>query len=139
MTLDDLLEIVKNEDKKALTRISGIGPITADWIIDGFGSSDVRKTLDFLQEQLHVEHINQENPFFTVVFSSFGANDERKEKVRKMIAEQKGKEVKDITKTTDFLVVPNHDVQSRKVTYAKLHQIPIFTAEEFVQKTIPLQ
>ena len=137
MDMDDLMQIVEDENTKALTKIPGIGEKTADWIIDGLNRKQIRKTLEFLQDHLTIKHVDRENPAYTIVFTSFGVNDERKEMVRNIVKSQGGVEEDKINKHTSFLIVPNHDIQSRKTEYAKIHKIPIFTAEEFVQRIIP--
>ena len=139
MDMEDLLNAVEKEDSSKLLKISGIGPSLANQIISGLGDKETRKTLDYLLKNLTIEHMDKENPFFTVVFSSFGVGDPRKERAREVIREQKGEVVEHINRKVDYLIVPNHEVQSRKVEYAKIHQIPIMTVEEFVQRTIPLQ
>ena len=137
MDMDDLMHIVEEEEPKPLTKIPGIGDKTADWIIDGLNRKQIRKTLDFLRDHLTVTHVDKDNPAYTIVFTSFGVNDERKDMVRKIVKSQGGVEEDKINKHTTFLIVPSHDIQSRKTEYAKIHGIPVFTAEEFVQRIIP--
>lgn len=139
MDMDELMDIVERGETKKLLAISGIGPSLVKQILIGLKDEETKRTMKYLLKHLNVEHLNKENPFFTVVFSSFGVGDPRKERAREVVREQKGEVVEHINRNVDYLIVPTHEVQSRKVEYAKIHQIPIMTVEEFVQRTIPLQ
>ena len=61
----------------------------------------------------------------------------RKEKVKEIVKELDGAIRDTISSSTNFLVVPDKSINSRKVLYAKNHMIPIYTAEEFVQRIKP--
>ena len=137
ITLDELLEAVDNEEKKVLLKIHGIGKSTVDILFDAFSKKKTRKLLEFLRETLTVEESPKEHPFCRIVFTSFGQHDERKKKVREILKLHHGIEDENISLKTDYLIVPDRAVNSRAVKYAKEHQIPIFTADEFIQRVIP--
>ena len=137
LTVEELLDAVDNEDYGPLKSISGIGETTARWIVEGLKDKDVRKTLEYLQKHLKVERFTNTAPKFELVFSSFGKEDPRKEKVKEIVKELDGAIRDTISSSTNFLVVPDKSINSRKVLYAKNHRIPIYTAEEFVQRIKP--
>ena len=137
LTVEELLDAVDNEDYAPLKSISGIGETTARWIVEGLKDKDVRKTLEYLQKHLKVERCTNTAPKFELVFSSFGKEDPRKEKVKEIVKELNGAIRDTISSSTNFLVVPDKAINSRKVLYAKNHLIPIYTAEEFVQRIKP--
>lgn len=137
LSSDDLLDIVDNEDYDSLKEIPGIGEKTAQWIIEGLQDNDTRKILKFLMKKLNVNRYTEEHPRFELVFSSFGANDERKEKVTELVRSQGGRVRDSINGRTNYLIVPNKTINSTKVVYAKNHRIPIYTAEEFIQRFTP--
>lgn len=134
ITEDDLLDAVDNEDYDALKKISGIGEMTAHWIIDGLQEKSNKETLKFLKKTYTVRHYTKIQPKFELVFSSFGANDERKKTVAELVESTGGAVRNSISGRTNFLVVPTHSINSTKAVYAKNHKIPIYTAEEFIQR-----
>ena len=81
-----------------------------------------------------VRHYTKIQPKFELVFSSFGANDERKKTVTELVESTGGAVRNSISGRTNFLVVPTHNINSTKAVYAKNHKIPIYTAEEFIQR-----
>lgn len=137
LTIEELLDAVDNEDYKTLKGISGIGEVTAKWIIAGLTDKDVRKTLDFLLDHLKVERFTNTAPKFELVFSSFGKSDPRKEKITELVKELGGVVKDTISGSTNVLVIPDKTVLSRKVQYAKNHNIPMYTAEKFIQHIRP--
>lgn len=138
MTGDDLMHAIRNDDVGKIISVKGIGTKTYKRLLKELSKKENQELLDYLYDTLNVHIMNPEKPFFTVVFSSFGKGDVRKEKVLEMVKRQNGMEVPTISKNVDFLVVPDRGIDSNKVKYAKEHNIPIYTADDFIQKTIPM-
>lgn len=137
ITVDDLMDIIDNDDYEELKKVSGIGEKTAKWIIDGLKEKETKKTLKFLQKHLTVERYTEFQPKFELVFSSFGKNDERKIEITRLVTESGGVVRDSISGRTNFLVVPTKMVNSTKMQYARNHKIPVYTAEEFIQRYKP--
>lgn len=137
LSLDEFIDAIDNDDRSHISKIHGIGAKTTESIFTSFSKKKVRKLLDFLWETLTVEESPKEHPFCRIVFTSFGKNDERKEKVREILKLHHGIEDENISLKTDYLIIPDRLVNSRAVKYAKEHNIPTFTADEFIQRVIP--
>ena len=134
LSYEDLMDAVDNEDYDTLKKISGIGEMTAHWIISGLQDRTNKDNLKFLRKTFKVRHYTSVQPKFELVFSSFGANDERKRKVTELVESTGGAVRNNISGRTNFLIVPTHNINSTKAVYAKNHKIPIYTAEEFIQR-----
>ena len=133
MDLEELLDVVKNKDMVSLTRLPGIGKVKAEWILEGFSDKSTLKLLEYLNKHLHVVPVRKEKPKFTVVFTSFQSTDPRKDRITKLVDHHGGLVEERITKDTDFLIVPEKGVGTKKEIFAKDHKIPICTPDQFIE------
>ena len=133
MDLEELLDVVKNKDLVSLTRLPGIGKVKAEWILEGFSDKSTLKLLEYLNKHLNVVPVRREKPKFTVVFSAFQSTDPRKDRITKLVDHHGGLVEERINKDTDFLIVPEKGVGTKKESFAKDHKIPICTPDQFIE------
>jgi len=112
--------------------IDGIGDITSKNIVDGL--KEGYSTFTLLKEYgMEWEEVESGSEFFGKILTLTGtAPLKRDDLVR--ILENKGCQVKNITKKTDFLVTNDVDSNSSKTTKAKKYGIPLMTYDELIEK-----
>ena len=122
-TLDDLLDISKENDWESLVFVEGIGEKKAKKIIIGIESN--RHLIKSLRKELNVTHKNKTIPNFSVCFTKV-----RNEELEKFIESIGGEIVDNVGKSTDILVVPKYGIQSSKVSKAEKYNIPIIPIDD---------
>ena len=77
-SMSKLLELADNKDEQSLSTIKGIGPITANLIIDGLNSPTTRKLIDELREAgLRMEDEKKDNSDLEQIFRLVAALSDR--------------------------------------------------------------
>lgn len=128
-TVDELLDIAKDENVHKLCTLDGIKEATAYKVIDGIQHS--MKLIKFLLKELDVESANAEPPKFTVCFTKI-----RDEALEDLIESLGGAIDDALTKSTTALIVPSFDTQSTKVDKARkygIQVVPYSQAEEWIK------
>ena len=133
--LTDFINLIKSKNWKLLSSklisIKGMGPEKAQIIIDYF--SDLRKKIEvdkILKEVTLLESYNSKQSKGRIVFTGCRPNDSLTNFI-----ESKGYEVSDSwSNSAKYLVVPNSDYTSSKVSKANSLSIPIITINEIEEK-----
>ena len=138
-SMDKLLGIADRKDEEALSTIKGIGPITANLIIDGLNSPNTRKLIDELREAgLRMEDEKQapsdlEQIFqgqswcVTGTFVNFNPRGKAMDEIRK----RGGTEVSGVSRKTTCLLAGSG--AGSKLDKAKEFGVRIVTEEEFLK------
>ena len=131
----DLLDYALSEDMEVFLSIPGIQEITARKIIDGIKENE--KMIDQLSDYLDIiPYKSTSNAKFTVAFTKVRDHD-----LEKYIEDLGGITSDDVTKNTNFLVVPNASVNSSKTKKAAQYNIPIIeigAAKKFLSTYVNL-
>ena len=135
-TMDELLDIVHRNQVSKLCEIPGIKDKKAQKIIDGI--HEKRKTIDTLQKLLTITHPSIEETMgrFSVVFTKV-----RDPELEEWITKNGGEVSDTLKKTTTYLIVPNEDVTSSKVSNAKKYGVKIVPIDKVmvtIQKDYPM-
>lgn len=119
-TVDDVMQMAKDNQITALTLADGIGEMKAEAILTGIQEN--KKLLDFLMNEVGVVQTNGvETPaLFKVCFTKV-----RNSELEEWIAAHGGKTVDRVTSGTDFVVVPQIGVSSKKTNDAYDKGVPV--------------
>jgi len=123
-TLEELFEIKDPE-------VLGLGPITSKAVIDNIGKYKplydflIKQGMKFIEEDLSLKTLKG------MKFALTGAGPLKRKEYEKM-AEEKGAEVKGISKDTNYLVTDDVSSNSDKIKAAKKYGTQIITYDEFM-------
>lgn len=123
--IDELLEFAKEKDYIPLEIVNGISKKKSVSIID-----DLNKNLKVINKFLDNISFNEDviKPCsFVVVWHLI-----RSDKVNEIIERKNGKVEKDVTKRTDYLILPSKDINDKKVEKAKKYGVKILTVHEAI-------
>lgn len=124
-TIDELLDIVREEDYDALTEVKGIGQKKAKEIVKGI--NQYMKEIRFLLKELDV--YREGDARFTVCFTKV-----RDKEMEELIKSLGGKVVNNVTENTTYLVVPEKGVTSNKTTEATNKLVPIIPIDKLAEE-----
>ena len=119
-TIEDLMQMAKDDQVAALTIANGIGNSKAEAIL--MGVRENRKLLEFLMDKVGVVQTTgmETKSMFNVCFTKI-----RNTELEEWIAEHGGKTVDRVTFDTDFVVIPQEGVTSKKTADANDKGVPI--------------
>lgn len=127
-SIEELLDIAKNNEINKLVEIDSIGEITAKNIIDGLNKN--KKLIKFLLDELTIESTDDSNLSiiapFRVCFTKV-----RDKKLEELVEELGGEVVDGISKSTTFLVVPDEKTKSSKVDKAIKYGTKVVPIDKF--------
>lgn len=138
-SMDKLLEIADRHDEERLSTIKGIGPITANLIIDGLNSETTRKLIDELrkaglrmedekQAPSELEQIFQGQSWcVTGTFENFNPRSKAMDEIKK----RGGTEVSGVSKKTSCLLAGSG--AGSKLDKAREFGVRIVTEDEFLK------
>ena len=138
-SMDKLMDIADRNDTEALSAIKGIGPKTAEIIIDGLKSDTVRKLIEDLRKAgLHMEDEKKEGPVLEQLFQgqswcvtgSF-VNFNPRTKAMEEIKRRGGTEVSGVSRKTTCLLAGSG--AGSKLDKAKEFGVRIVTEDEFMK------
>ena len=137
--MDKLLDIADRKDEEALSTIKGIGPITANLIIDGLNSPNTRKLIDELREAgLRMEDEKQAPSDLEQIFQGQSwcvtgtfVNFNPRGKAMDEIKKRGGTEVSGVSRKTTCLLAGSG--AGSKLDKAKEFGVRIVTEEEFLK------
>ena len=138
-SMDKLLGIADRKDEEALSTIKGIGPITANLIIDGLNSPNTRKLIDELREAgLRMEDEKQAPSDLEQIFQGQSwcvtgtfVNFNPRGKAMDEIKKRGGTEVSGVSRKTTCLLAGSG--AGSKLDKAKEFGVRIVTEEEFLK------
>lgn len=137
-SMSKLLEVADKKDEQSLSTIKGIGPITANLIIDGLNSPTTRKLIDELREAgLQMEDEKKDNSNLeqifqgqswcvTGTFESFNPRSKAMDEIKK----RGGTEVSGVSKKTSCLLAGSG--AGSKLDKAREFGVRIVTEQEFL-------
>ena len=136
--MDKLLDIADRKDEEALSTIKGIGPITANLIIDGLNSPNTRKLIDELREAgLRMEDEKQAPSDLEQIFQGQSwcvtgtfVNFNPRCKAMDEIKKRGGTEVSGVSRKTTCLLAGSG--AGSKLDKAKEFGVRIVTEDEFL-------
>ena len=138
-SMDSLLQVADNRDIDSLSSIKGIGPITANLIIDGLNSKETRRLIGELKEAgLRMEDEKQapsdlqqifagQSWCVTGTFENFNPRSKAMEEIKK----RGGTEVSGVSKKTSCLLAGSG--AGSKLDKAREFGVRIVTEEEFLK------
>ena len=132
-TIDEVMDFADADLLVPLTCINGIKDAKAKIVLNGIREN--RSLLLFLMDELEIVSAKESKAYqcrFKACFTKI-----RSESVTKKIEDLKGQVVDNVTKDTDFLIVPSINTESSSVTKAKKYGIPIVpidTIDEYLKK-----
>ncbi|MBQ2528508.1 MAG: NAD-dependent DNA ligase LigA, partial [Spirochaetales bacterium] len=138
-SMSKLLELADNKDEQSLSTIKGIGPITANLIIDGLNSPTTRKLIDELREAgLRMEDEKKDNSDLeqifrgqswcvTGTFENFNPRSKAMEEIKK----RGGTEVSGVSRKTSCLLAGSG--AGSKLDKAREFGVRIVTEQEFLK------
>ena len=138
-SMDKLIELADKNDIEALSAIKGIGPKTAEIIIDGLKSDTVRKLIEDLRKAgLHMEDEKEEGPVLEQIFQgqswcvtgSF-ENFNPRTKAMDEIKRRGGTEVSGVSRKTTCLLAGSG--AGSKLDKAREFGVRIVTEDEFMK------
>lgn len=138
-SMDKLMDLAERNDTEALSAIKGIGPKTAEIIIDGLKSDTVRKLIEDLRKAgLHMEDEKEEGPVLEQIFQgqswcvtgSF-VNFNPRTKAMEEIKRRGGTEVSGVSRKTTCLLAGSG--AGSKLDKAKEFGVRIVTEDEFMK------
>lgn len=138
-SMDKLLDVADRNDIEALSAIKGIGPKTAETIIDGLKSETVRKLIEDLRSAgLHMEDEKEEGPVLEQIFQgqswcvtgSFEHFNPRT-KAMEEIKRRGGTEVSGVSRKTTCLLAGSG--AGSKLDKAKEFGVRIVSEDEFLR------
>ena len=138
-SMDKLLDVADNKDEERLSTIKGIGPITANLIIDGLNSQTTRKLIDELREAgLRMEDEKKDNSGLEQVFRGQSwcvtgtfENFNPRSKAMDEIKKRGGTEVSGVSKKTSCLLAGSG--AGSKLDKAREFGVRIVTEQEFLK------
>lgn len=133
-TLDDLMQFADTGFYQPLTDANGIGDKKAKLVVQGVQKN--RSLINFLMDELHIisgrnTHMYQTR--FKACFTKI-----RSKEITSLIESKGGTVVDNLTKDTDFLIVPSINTSSTTVEKAIRYEIPIIPiddVEKYILKT----
>ena len=138
-SMDKLIELADKNDIEALSAIKGIGPKTAEIIIDGLKSDTVRKLIEDLRKAgLHMEDEEEDGPVLEQIFQgqswcvtgSF-ENFNPRTKAMDEIKRRGGTEVSGVSRKTTCLLAGSG--AGSKLDKAREFGVRIVTEDEFMK------
>lgn len=134
-TVDDLLQMAENDQIAALTIANGIGSSKAEAIL--LGVRENKKLLNFLMDEVGIVQTTgiESKSLFNVCFTKV-----RSQELEEWILDHGGRVVDRVTFDTDFVVVPQVGVTSKKTEDATAKGVSIVAIDELkseVQKKYP--
>ena len=138
-SMDKLIELADKNDIEALSAIKGIGPKTAEIIIDGLKSDTVRKLIEDLRKAgLHMEDEKEDGPVLEQIFQgqswcvtgSF-ENFNPRTKAMDEIKRRGGTEVSGVSRKTTCLLAGSG--AGSKLDKAREFGVRIVTEDEFMK------
>ena len=138
-SMDKLIELADKNDIEALSAIKGIGPKTAEIIIDGLKSDTVRKLIEDLRKVgLHMEDEEEDGPVLEQIFQgqswcvtgSF-ENFNPRTKAMDEIKRRGGAEVSGVSRKTTCLLAGSG--AGSKLDKAREFGVRIVTEDEFMK------
>ena len=138
-SMDKLIELADKNDIEALSAIKGIGPKTAEIIIDGLKSDTVRKLIEDLRKAgLHMEEEKEDGPVLEQIFQgqswcvtgSF-ENFNPRTKAMDEIKRRGGTEVSGVSRKTTCLLAGSG--AGSKLDKAREFGVRIVTEDEFMK------
>ena len=137
-SMSKLLEIADNKDEQCLSTIKGIGPITANLIIDGLNSPTTRKLIDELREAgLRMEEEKKDNSNLEQIFQGQSwcvtgtfENFNPRSKAMDEIKKRGGTEVSGVSRKTSCLLAGSG--AGSKLDKAREFGVRIVTEQEFL-------
>lgn len=138
-SMDKLLDIADRKDEESLSTIKGIGPITANLIIDGLNSPNTRRLIDELREAgLRMEDEKQEPSDLEQIFQGQSwcvtgtfENFNPRSKAMDEIKKRGGTEVSGVSKKTSCLLAGSG--AGSKLDKAREFGVRIVTEDEFLK------
>ena len=138
-SMDKLIELADKNDIEALSAIKGIGPKTAEIIIDGLKSDTVRKLIEDLRKAgLHMEDEKEDGPVLEQIFQgqswcvtgSF-ENFNPRTKAMDEIKRRGGTEVSGVSRKTTCLLAGSG--AGSKLDKAREFGVRVVTEDEFMK------
>ena len=138
-SMDKLIDLADRNDTEALSAIKGIGPKTAEIIIDGLKSETVRKLIEDLRKAgLHMEDEKEEGPVLEQIFEgqswcvtgSF-VNFNPRTKAMEEIKRRGGTEVSGVSRKTTCLLAGSG--AGSKLDKAREFGVRVVTEDEFMK------
>ena len=138
-SMDKLIDLADRNDTEALSAIKGIGPKTAEIIIDGLKSETVRKLIEDLRKAgLHMEDEKEEGPVLEQIFQgqswcvtgSF-VNFNPRTKAMEEIKRRGGTEVSGVSRKTTCLLAGSG--AGSKLDKAREFGVRVVTEDEFMK------
>lgn len=138
-SMDALLDLADKSNAQALSSIKGLGEVTANLIIDGLNSTEIRKLIAELRAAgLQMQDAKQEGPVLNQIFQgqswcvtgSF-VNFNPRSKAMDEIKKRGGTEVSGVSKKTTCLLAGTG--AGSKLDKAKQFGVRIVTEDEFVK------
>ena len=137
-SMSKLLEVADKKDEQSLSTIKGIGPITANLIIDGLNSPTTRKLIDELREAgLQMEDEKKDNSNLEQIFQGQSwcvtgtfENFNPRSKAMDEIKKRGGTEVSGVSKKTSCLLAGSG--AGSKLDKAREFGVRIVTEQEFL-------
>ena len=138
-SMDKLLDIADRKDEEALSSVKGIGPITANLIIDGLNSPNTRKLIEELREAgLRMEDEKQAPSDLEQIFQGQSwcvtgtfVNFNPRGKAMDEIKKRGGTEVSGVSRKTTCLLAGSG--AGSKLDKAKEFGVRIVTEDEFLK------
>ena len=137
-SMSKLLEVADKKDEQSLSTIKGIGPITANLIIDGLNSQTTRKLIDELREAgLQMEDEKKDNSNLEQIFQGQSwcvtgtfENFNPRSKAMDEIKKRGGTEVSGVSRKTSCLLAGSG--AGSKLDKAREFGVRIVTEQEFL-------
>ena len=137
-SMSKLLEVADKKDEQTLSTIKGIGPITANLIIDGLNSPTTRKLIDELREAgLQMEDEKKDNSNLEQIFQGQSwcvtgtfENFNPRSKAMDEIKKRGGTEVSGVSRKTSCLLAGSG--AGSKLDKAREFGVRIVTEQEFL-------
>ncbi|MBQ7644211.1 MAG: NAD-dependent DNA ligase LigA [Spirochaetales bacterium] len=138
-SMSKLLEVADKKDEQSLSTIKGIGPITANLIIDGLNSPTTRKLIDELREAgLRMEDEKKDNSNLEQIFQGQSwcvtgtfENFNPRSKAMEEIKKRGGTEVSGVSRKTSCLLAGSG--AGSKLDKAREFGVRIVTEQEFLK------
>ena len=125
ITYDQLIELAENKNYTAFSSMPGVKDIIARKIVDGI--CDNIPLIEQLEKDMVLLEQSKEEPKFYCVFTKI-----RSKELEEYIQSIGGRIQDNVTKITDFVIVPNKHVSSSKTKRANEMNIPIVEIDNVV-------
>lgn len=132
-TIDDIVDFADANVWEPLTDVNGIGERKAKMVVSGMREN--RSLIQFLMDELEIIS-GRDARFYQTRFKACFTKIRSKE-ITKLIEDRGGTVVDNVTKDTDFLIVPSLNVTSSSIVKAKKYEIPIICiddVESYIEK-----